>query len=232
MLGVIVNSAAVIAGSLVGILLKKGIGENISNAVMKVMGLMMILIGLQSALKTEEMLCVIVCLVVGTVFGEAIKLDDKINAAGDFAKKKLKVSSDNGSKFTEGFVTATLLFCIGSMTIVGSLEAGINHNNSILFAKSIMDGVSSIVFASTFGIGVMLSAAILLITQGSLTLLAASASTLLTTQVVTEMSAVGGIILLGMAINMLDLNKLGKTIKIANMIPAIFLPPLYLALFS
>lgn len=232
MLGVIVNSAAVIAGSLVGILLKKGISENISGAIMKVMGLMMILIGLQSALKTEEMLCVIVCLVVGTVFGEAIKLDDKINAAGDFAKEKLKVSGDNGSKFTEGFVTATLLFCIGSMTIVGSLEAGINHNNSILFAKSIMDGVSSIVFASTFGIGVMLSAGILLITQGGLTLLAASASTLLTTPVVTEMSAVGGIILLGMSINMLDLNKPGKTIKIANMIPAIFLPPLYLALFS
>ena len=232
MLGVIVNSAAVIVGSLVGILLKKGISENISNAIMKVMGLMMILIGLQSALKTEVMLCVIVCLVVGTIFGEAIKLDDKINIAGDFAKKKLKVSGDSGSKFTEGFVTATLLFCIGSMTIVGSLEAGINHNNSILFAKSIMDGISSVVFASTFGIGVMLSAAILLITQGGLTLLAASASTLLTTPVVTEMSAVGGIILLGMAINMLDLNKPGKTIKIANMIPAIFLPPLYLALFS
>lgn len=232
MLGVFVNVGAVIAGSLIGIFLKKGIGDNISNAIMKVMGLLMILIGLQSALKTEEMLCLIVCLVVGTIAGELLKIDDGLTKAGDFAKAKLKVLDAGGGNFTEGFVTASLLFCIGSMVIIGSLEAGVNHDNSIFYAKSVMDCVSAVVLAAAFGPGVICSAFFVLIVQGGLTLLASSASAVLTTPVVTEMSAVGGIILLGMAINMLDLNKPGQTIKAANMIPAIILPPLYLAITS
>ena len=232
MLGVIVNTIAVIIGSILGIIFKKGIGENITNAVMNVMGLVMILIGLQSALETKEMLCLIICLVVGTIIGELIKLDDALNKAGDFAKAKFKSKDGENSNFTEGFVTATLLFCIGSMTIVGSLQAGTSHDYSILYAKSVMDFVSAIMFASIFGVGVACSAIFVLLTEGAMTLLSASLSSVLTTAVITEISAVGGIILLGMAVNMLVLNKKGDPIKSANMIPAIILTPLYLAITS
>lgn len=231
MLGVVVNAVAVALGTLIGLFLKKGISERISNAIMTVIGLTMILIGLQSAIKTENMLCVVVCLVVGTVVGEWAKIDDGLNKAGNAVKAKLS-SGKEDSKFTEGFVAATLLFCIGSMTIVGALEAGTSHDYSIYYAKSVMDFVSAIVLTSTFGVGVICSAGSVFITQGLLVLLASSLSTVLTDSMITEMSAVGGILLLGMALNILDLNKHGKTIRVANMIPAIILPPLYLALAS
>ena len=231
MLAAVVNAVAVLVGSLIGIFFKKGISENLQNSIMKVMGLITLLIAFQSALKTEDTLCVIMCMVFGTVLGELIKIDDGLNNAGDFFKSKLlKNNNESSSKFTEGFVTTSILFCVGSMTILGSLEAGINHDYSVIFAKSVMDFVSAIVFGAALGYGVTCTAVFVLVFQGGLTLAASALSGVLTDNIVTEMTAVGGVILIGMGINILELGK--KPIKVANMLPAIFLPPLYLWIVS
>ena len=167
----------------------------------------------------------ILAMVLGTVLGELLRIDDGIEHAGDAIKNKLFRGGTGNSRFTEGFVSACILFCIGSMTIVGSLEAGINHNYSIIYAKSALDFVSSMAFAAAMGVGVTCSVLFILLFQGGLTLLAGLIGPALSTQVVTEMTAVGGTILIGMAVNMLGLGK--ERIKVANMLPAIFLPVAY-----
>lgn len=229
MLAAIVNAVAVLVGSLIGIFFKKGISENLQKSIMKVMGLITLLIAFQSALKTEDTLCVIMCMVFGTLLGELIRIDDGLNNAGDFFKSKLlKDKGENSSKFTEGFVTTSILFCVGSMTILGSLEAGINHDYSIIFAKSVMDFVSAIVFGAALGYGVTCTSVFVLVFQGGLTLAASALSGVLTDNIVTEMTAVGGVILIGMGFNILELGE--KPIKVANMLPAIFLPALYIGI--
>lgn len=228
MIGVVVNAVAVFVGAAIGMLLKKGFPEKLSETIMKAMGLITILIGIQSAIKTEDVLCVIICLVLGTVIGELINIDRGINSLGDTLKAKLVKDNGKAGSFTEGFVSTCILFCVGSMTIMGSLEAGINHDYSILFAKSTMDFISSIVFASALGFGVMCTSVFVLVFQGAITLLASALSNVLTDVAVVEMSAVGGVILLGLAVNILELYKNDKPIRVANMLPAIFLPPLYL----
>ena len=228
MIGVVVNAVAVFVGAAIGMLLKKGFPEKLSETIMKAMGLITILIGIQSAIKTEDVLCVIICLALGTVIGELINIDKGINSLGDTLKAKLVKDNGKAGSFTEGFVSTCILFCVGSMTIMGSLEAGINHDYSILFAKSTMDFISSIVFASALGFGVMCTSVFVLVFQGAITLLASALSNVLTDVAVVEMSAVGGVILLGLAVNILELYKNDKPIRVANMLPAIFLPPLYL----
>lgn len=225
MIAVFVNMGTVIAGSLLGILLRNRLKESLQNALLRALGLCTALIGMQSALGTQELLCVILCMAVGTALGELLRIDDGIEHAGDFVKDRLFHGKTGNSRFTEGFVSACILFCIGSMTIVGSLEAGINRNYSIIYAKSTLDFVSSMAFGAAMGLGVTCSAAFILLFQGGLTLLAAWVGPALSTAVVTEMSAVGGVILLGMAANMLGLGR--ERIKVANMLPAVFLPLLY-----
>ena len=192
---------------------------------MRALGLCTVVIGISSAIATKELLCVILCMVIGTALGELLRIDDGIEHAGDYIKSKLPKGKLGGSRFTEGFVSACILFCIGSMTIVGSLEAGINHDYSIIFAKSTMDFVSSMAFAAAMGFGVTCSVLFILVFQGGLTLLAGLVGPALSTAVVTEMSAVGGVILIGMALNMLG--AVQQRIKVANMLPAIFLPIAY-----
>lgn len=230
MIAVFVNMATVIAGSLLGILLRNRLQESLQNALMKALGLCTALIGISSAVATENILCVIVCMVLGTALGEAIRIDDGIEHAGDWIKEKLFKGKVGENRFTEGFVSACILFCIGSMTIVGSLEAGISHNYSIIYAKSTLDFVSSMAFGAAMGLGVTCSAVFILLFQGGLTLLAGLVGPALSTQVVTEMSAVGGVILIGMAINMLELGR--ERIKVSNMLPAIFLPIAYFPLVN
>jgi uncharacterized membrane protein YqgA involved in biofilm formation len=163
---------------------------------------------------------------VGTALGEAMRIDDGIENAGDYIKAKVLRGKGSNSRFTEGFLSACILFCVGSMTIVGSLEAGVNHNYSIIYAKSTLDFISSMAFGAAMGLGVTFSVLFILVFQGGLTLLAGVAAPALSAAVVTEMSAVGGTILIGMAINMLGLAP--NRIKVANMLPAIFLPMIYL----
>lgn len=226
MLAVIVNTIAVLAGSLIGIALRNRLKQKLLDALIIGLALCTALIGVQSALGTANLLCIIVCMPVGILIGELCRIDDGINGAGDWLKRSFLKGKAGESRFTEGFVSACILFCVGSMTIMGSLEAGINHNYSIIFAKSALDFVSSMAFGAAMGIGVTFASLFVLVFQGALTLLATLVGPFLSAEVVTEMSAIGGVILMGMAVNMLGLRK--EPIKVANMLPAIVLPLVYL----
>ena len=228
MVAVLVNVATVLLGSTVGLLFRNKINEKFTKAVISALALVTILIGLSSALGTADILCVIICMALGTIIGELIRIDDGVEGAGDFIKKKLLKGKSAENRFTEGFVTACIVFCVGSMTIMGSFEAGINGNNSIIYAKSALDFVSSMMFAAAMGFGVPFAALFVLVFQGALTLLAGVLAPFLSVAVVTEMSAVGGVILFGMGVNMLELSP--RRIKVANMLPAIFLPIAYVPL--
>lgn len=228
MIAVLVNVATVLLGSTIGLLFRNKIKKNFVQAVISALALVTLLIGITSAIKTADILCVIICMALGTIIGELIRIDDGIESAGNFIKTKLLKGKTAENRFAEGFVTACIVFCVGSMTVMGSLESGINGNHSIIFAKSALDFVSSMMFAAAMGLGVPFSAIFVLIFQGGLTLLANVLAPYLNTAVVTEMSAIGGVILIGMGINMLELSE--KRIKVANMLPAIFLPLLYLPL--
>ncbi len=228
MLAVFVNMATVLIGSAIGILFRNKIKESYVKAIISALALVTFVIGISSAITTQNLLCVIVCMAFGTLLGELLRLDDRINGAGDWIKRKVLRGRFEGSRFTEGFVSACILFCVGSMTIMGSLEAGVNHNYSIIFAKSALDFVSSMMFGAAMGIGVSFSAVFILVFQGGLTLLAGLVSPYLSAAVITEMTAVGGTILIGMGFNMLELSE--KRVKVANMLPAILLPLAYLPL--
>ncbi len=220
MLGTIVNAAAIVAGGLAGMLLKGGIPEKINDTIMKGIGLCVILIGISSALEVENTIVVILAMVIGGVAGELIDIDKRLNNLGDRVETMLK---GKGGKVSEGFVTATLVYCIGAMAVVGSLESGITGNHQTLFAKSVLDGVSSIVFASSLGIGVALSSISVFIYQGIITLAASSLQGVLVDSVINNMSAAGGLMIMAIGFNMLGITK----IKIANLLPGILVPVLY-----
>ena len=228
MLAVIVNAVAVIIGGLIGILCGSRIKERYTKAVMTCIALVTMVIGVQSAVVTSNILIVMVCLVLGTIIGTALHLDDRINGSVDKIKDKLAGTRFGGGHFAEAFVSTSMLFCVGTMAVIGSIQAGLNKDYSILFAKSTMDFVSSIVFAAALGPGVFLSAVTVLVFQGAIALLAGLAAPVLSTEVVTEMSAVGGALFIGMAINLLGLRE--EKIKVGDMLPAIFLPILYFPL--
>ena len=230
MIAVLVNTSTVLLGSAIGLIFRNKINEKFTKAVISALALVTILIGLSSALDTANILCVIICMAIGTIVGELIRIDDGIEGAGDFIKSKLLKEKKSESRFTEGFITACIVFCVGSMTIMGSFESGINGNHSIIYAKSALDFVSSMMFSAAMGLGVPFAAVFVLIFQGTLTLLAGVLSPFLSGAVVTEMSAVGGTILVGMGINMLELSPV--RIKVANMLPAVFLPIAYVPLSS
>lgn len=230
MTAVFINMATVILGSSLGIIFRNRIKQEYINSVIAALGLVTIVIGITSAIETENLLCVIICMALGTVLGELLRIDDRIEGAGDFVKDTLLRGKMNESRFTEGFVSACILFCVGSMTIMGSFEAGINGDGSIIYAKSVLDFVSSTAFGAAMGIGVTFSALFILLFQGGLTLLAGALSPFLSPEVVTEMSAAGGAILIGMGINMLELSD--KRIKVANMLPAVFLPIAFVPLYN
>ena len=228
MIAVFVNVATVLLGSAIGILFRSRIRESYTKSIITALALVTFVIGISSAVTTGDLLCVIVCMALGTILGELLKLDDRINGAGEFLKAKVLRGRFEGSRFTEGFVSSCILFCVGSMTIMGSLEAGVNGNYSIIFAKSALDFVSAMMFGAAMGVGVSFAAVFVLVFQGALTLLAGLLAPYLSPAVVTEMSAVGGTILIGMGFNMLELSE--KRIKVANMLPAIFLPIAYVPL--
>lgn len=223
-----INMATVLVGSLIGIFFRNRIKEKYIETIFAAIALCTAAIGIMSAIKTSHILIVIVCLVIGSVIGEALRIDDRIENAGTWLNEKLFRGRKGSSRFAEGFVSASVLFCVGSMTIMGSLEAGIRGDYSIILAKSVMDLISSMAFGAAMGIGVTFSIFFILIYQGGITLLAGLAAPYLSDIVVTEMSAVGGVMLIGMAVNMLELSD--KRIRLANMLPAIFLPIIYFPL--
>lgn len=226
--GTLINCALILLGSTIGLLLKGKLPQRFLNILMQAVGLCTIGIGISSAISTRNTLCVVVCMVVGTVIGEAINIEKRLDSCGEFLRKKFEKNSTGGSTFTEGFVAASILFCVGAMAIVGSIEAGIHKDYSILISKAVMDGVASISFATTMGLGVAFSALPILIYQGSITLLAGLVAGVLQESMIIEMSAVGGCLIVGIGLNVLKLPK--ESLKIANMLPAIFLPLVYLPL--
>ena len=220
MLGTIVNTLAIIAGSLIGLLFKGGIPEKYSKTIMHAIGLAVILIGLKTALKTDDILIIIISLAFGSVIGEFMRIEDRLEQLGKWLGSL--VSRDNEG-IAKGFVTASLIYCVGAMAIVGSLESGLSGNHQTLFAKSLLDGIGSILFASTLGVGVLFSAVSVFLYQGTITLAASTLKQFLTPVVVAQMSAVGGLLIVAIGLNLLELKKL----KIGNMLPAIFIPFLY-----
>jgi uncharacterized membrane protein YqgA involved in biofilm formation len=220
MLGTIVNSIAIIMGSLVGLLFHKNIKSNYSDIMLKAVSLSVLLIGISNALKTENLMVVIFSMVIGSLIGEFLKIEENLNKLGDSLERKFASSSSNISK---GFVTSSLVYCVGSMAIIGALESGLSGNHQTLFAKSTLDGISAIVFSSSMGIGVILSSISVFLYQGAITLLSSSLKDVLIASVVTEMSATGGLLILALGFNMLEF----KSIKVGNMLPAIFMPLLF-----
>jgi len=225
LLGALVNCGAVIIGSLLGLVFKKGIPEKVSDTVMKGMGLCVLWIGVTGAIKGQNALVMIFSLLFGAVIGELIDLDRWVGKLGEWIEKK--VGNKHGN-VTQGFVTATLLFCVGAMSVLGPLESGLKNDHSTQYTKSVLDFVSSVIYTSSLGIGVIFSAVSVLLLQGSLTVLAEWVGPLLTDDVVTEMTAVGSLLIVGLAFNMLGITKL----KIMNYLPAVFLTVLFCRLYD
>ena len=223
MIGTLINCAAIIAGSLLGLLLRRGMKDAMSKTVMQGVGLSVILIGVTGAIKTGNTLLVILSMVIGGVLGAWIDIDSKMNQLGAWAQKKLTRGDDENNTFAKGFVTASLVYCVGAMAVVGSLDSGIRGDHSTLIAKAALDGITAIIFSSSLGIGVMLSAVPVLIYQGTIALLGTAIAPLLSDVVITEMSSVGGLLIMAIGINML----LNTEIKVANLLPAILIPFLY-----
>lgn len=214
MLGTIVNSAAIIVGTFLGILLKTGIPDKIKHTIMQGIGLSVMLIGLSMAMKTQNVIIVILSLVIGGIIGEVFAIENRLKNAGEWLEERV---GQNQGDFTRGFVTTSLIFCVGAMAIMGALESGLTGNHTTLFAKSALDGITSIVFASSMGIGVAFSALPVFIYQGLITLTAASMKVFLTDAIIREMTATGGVLILGIGLNILEITK----IKVGNMLPAI-----------
>ena len=222
MLGTIVNCITIIVGSAIGLIVNGRMPERISNTIMKGLALCVLYIGISGALKGENSIEMIICIAIGAFIGELIDIDKRLVQLGDYLEGKFKSKSEKVS-ISEGFITSSLLFCVGAMSLVGSLECGLKGDYTTIFAKSILDGISAVVFASTLGIGVILSVATVFIYQGSITICARFLNGILNTTVIDSMSAVGSLLIIGLAINILC----DKDIKVANLLPAVFLPIIY-----
>ena len=222
MLGTVVNCGTIILGCIVGLVVKGRLKEKVSTTIMNGLALCVLYIGISGALKGENTLQMIISVGVGALIGELIDIDKGLKSVGDYLESK--INKGHGEKsISEGFVTASLLFCVGAMAMVGSLESGLQGNHTTLYAKSILDGISSIIFTSTLGIEVMFSAVAVLIYQGGITLCAGILGGILSTVVIGNMSAVGSLLIVGLGLNMLGVTK----IKVANLLPAIFIPIIF-----
>ncbi|MDN5332020.1 MAG: uncharacterized protein PWP45_1245 [Tepidanaerobacteraceae bacterium] len=226
MFGTIVNSAAIIVGALTGNLLKGRFPENISSTLMQGLSLVVMLIGLSMALKTENLLIVTLSIVSGAILGEIMRIEEKLNRLGETLERRF---GNGDGDFTRAFVSASLIYCVGAMAIMGAIESGLTGNHSILFVKSILDGVSAVVFSSTLGIGVAFSAITVFLYQGSIALAAGFIKSYLTDAIIAEMTAAGGLLIFGIGINMLE----GKSrVKVGNLLPAVFTAIAFTILFS
>lgn len=217
MLGTIVNTLAVVAGGAIGLLLKKGIPQKVTDAVMQGLALCVIFMGVSGALEGSKTLAMIVSMALGAVVGTLLDLDGRLNKLGDTIESKMAPGGQG--KIATGFVTASLLFCVGALSIVGSLQSGLTGDHSMLYTKSMLDFISSIVLCASLGVGVILSAVTLFLYQGVITVLAQALAPVLTDGVIAEMTCVGSLLIIGMGLNMLGVTK----IKIMNYVPAIFI---------
>lgn len=223
MIGTSINAGAIIAGSLLGLILKKRVSAAIGQVIMQGIGLVVCVMGLTMAFKMKNPLIITLGMVFGIIIGETLRIEDRLQGIGNYFKSKLK---KNDSDITKGFVTASLIFCVGAMAITGAIEEGLRGDYSLLLLKATLDGITSVVLASTMGVGVAFSAAAVFIYQGSITLIANYVSAFLNQYpgTIDEMTSLGGILIMAIGINMLELRD--KPLRIGNMLPAIFVAPL------
>ncbi len=224
--GTLVNTATVLAGSIGGMLLGKGLPERISRALMTAIGFCTLYIGITGCAGGNT-LAIILSLVLGTVIGEGCDLDRQVNRFGGWVERRIS-RGDKQMPVAQGLVSASLLFCVGAMTVVGSLQSGLTGDHTMLYTKACLDLISSAILASTMGPGVTLAAGVVLVLQGGIALLAHLIAPLLSTAVITDMTCVGSLLIIGLALNLLGITKL----KIMNFIPAVFLPLLITPLYQ
>lgn len=225
MLGNIVNMAAIVFGCLLGLLIKNGLKDRYKEIVMQAIGLSVLFIGTASAISgllnpDSEPILFILSLVIGGLVGEWIGIEKRLEGLGDFLQKKIGKGEHN---ISQGFVTASLIFCVGTMAIIGSLESGLRGNHDMLIAKAVLDGITSIILTTTLGIGVILSAVAVFLYQGTIVLFASYIEAYLSVEIIREMSIVGGILIVGIGLSMLDILR----VKTANMLPAILIPAIW-----
>ncbi|GFK92209.1 putative membrane protein YdfK [Fundidesulfovibrio magnetotacticus] len=212
--GTLANAGAIVAGSLVGLLMHGRFPENVKKIVFQGLGLAVLVIGLQMALAFDRPLLMVFSLVLGGICGELLRIEDRLESMGERLKA---LARSRNALFTEGFVAASLIYCVGSMAILGSIDDGLRQDPTILFTKATLDGFASIPLASTYGVGVMFSAVPILLYQGAITLAAGSVREFATPQLLAQLSSVGGFLILSIGVNLLGLAR----IKVGNLLPAL-----------
>ena len=226
-MGVIINVIAIVIGTMIGLFLKRGMSEKMSSHIMQGLALITFIIGLKGALVDQDMILLIVSISLGEYLGEMMQLEENIRKFAEWVQDKLsKEGAQN--QLAEGFVSAVLIFCVGAMAVMGSLEAGLRNNHGILITKALIDGFASIILTTTKGAGVMLSALAILLYEGGIMILAQFVAPYLSESIVYAMSAVGSLLLVALGLNLLELTK----IKVMNFLPAMFLPIVLIPLFS
>lgn len=224
--GVLVNVLTVLIGSTVGLLLKKQIPEKLTTAVMTAIGLCTVAIGVTGVIKGQNQLVMIISLVLGTIIGTLIDIDGKLTKIGDKLQKKK--GENEKSTFSQGFVTASLLFCVGAMTIVGSMNAGISGDNQMLYTKSVLDLISSTMLGASLGIGVLFSSVFVLAFQGGLVALSMALGSFLNDFAVAELICAGSVMIIALGLNLIGITK----IKVANLLPGLVLVPIVCKIFE
>ena len=238
MLGPTVNGIVIVICGLVGCFLVRGIPFRFEKIITKALGLSTLFVGIKGALENQRGLLLVMSMVIGTVLGELINIDGLMNRLGAWAERRLGMGTaaaannasggaETGRSFSKGFVTASILFCTGSMAIVGSMQSGLQGNHEVLFTKSILDGTISIIFGASLGVGVVFSAVPVFVYQAGIALASIAVKELLTPDIIREMSAVGSILIAAIGLNFLGLKE---EIKVANFIPAIFVPLVYMTI--
>ena len=223
--GALINAAAIILGGGIGLIFKGRFSDKVSESITRAIGLCICIIGISGALEGDIMLLV-VSLMLGALTGEHIDIDAKLNTFGQFLQKKL-TPKDSKSKFAEGFVTTTLLFCVGAMAVVGSIEGGLRNDYSVIVTKSIIDGTAAMVFASYLGFGVLFSAFSVLLYQGTIEFFAGFLQNILTPTLITQISAAGGVMIFALGVNM----TVGTKLKVANFLPGLIFAGIYYVIF-
>lgn len=226
--GVLVNTATVLIGSSVGLLLKKQIPEKLTGAVMTAIGLCTVAIGIGGIIKGENQLVMIISLVLGAIVGTLLNIDGKLTSLGDKLQKKNKKADSEKSTFSQGFVTASLLFCVGAMTIVGSMNAGISGDNQMLYTKSVLDLISSAMLAASLGVGVMFAAAFVFVFQGFLVALSMLLGSFLSDFAIAELVCAGSVMITALGLNLIGVTK----IKVANLLPGLVFVPFVCMVFE
>lgn len=231
MTGTIINMIAVFIGGMLGLLIGSRLPERIRQTVIAGIGLFTAAIGIQMFIKTENPIVVLGSLLIGGLLGEWWRIEDGLKGLGGYLERRFLKTQVNaeGSRFIKGFLTASIVFCVGPMTILGSIQDGLTGDYSLLAIKSVLDGFAALAFASTLGVGVLFSIPIILVYQGGLSLLAAQAQAVTTPEMMNEMTAVGGVLLIGIAVSsLLEL----KPIRVSNFLPALFIAPLIVAILA